>query len=862
MGGAWPVKQCYALFLRALTTEQVFLELNSDALPPAVKKGKIILGDQLSDAQRSPQVSTDRDLYLDEQVAAAQSITPDAEGFDRPSALVYDLIVQPGNVPDFLGQAVALLIYDDFPSFHAARSALQFQDNQFQSYGDPDGPLSPKGIPFDPKTTYVKYEENGERFSSATANSYSYPFEVDGYRAKIEQQLAQIDGLIQHDMTCDMRAMDPMFMEPESGLAWLDETTADKALRLVLGTQSPDGDVKDILSMYNNEDDAPLKLSAVELTSCYPGGGFGGRDKSPFSLMLALAAAFTDGRPVKLMYDRFEQLRVGLKRHAATLSGQLSVAPDMTLQNIAMTLQFDGGGRKNLSPYVASLAALCAGGAYASPMANIYADAIHSENISGGSQRGFGGPQAFFAIETGLDDIARTQNWDPISLRRANIIRKGDTTVVGGPINQELRLGEMLDVAEAHPLWRDREELKVAYAERGQTYGTGFAMSLQAYGTSGDGTVAAVILREDGTFQVQSDAVDMGNGSATTLGVVIGDILGANATQVDMGGYTLFGQTGLSTHGPDGLRWDNPTWTAKGVGSSSACLTALHQVHVVQQTAIALFHAMILPVARNVWRVSDLKVDQTEWIDGSLHLKGADADPLSLPFIAKTAGEMNLPCGTLGHAFFQNTWAEADYEIGGDLTHLMLDSLATYLDGDTPAQPIPRQNGFGPQAYTTAFARYVWAPCVNIIGTVVDRQTGIVQVENIVSVLNAGKIHVPELVSGQSQGGVAMAISYTLLEDLPPGMDGPANGTWNLNKYHVARFQDVPMNTQYVAGQRAQELHIMPETPGDNGQGRGIAEAVMCAIPPAISNAIADAIGQRHTSLPITPAKILEGLGQ
>lgn len=860
MGVPWPDQQCYAMFLRAITTQQTFLGIKSYALPAAAKKGKLILGDQLSNAQRSPQISSDRDLHLDDKVAAPSSITPDAEGFDRPRAVVYDLIVQPGNVPDFLGQAVALLIFDDFPSYHAARTALQFQDDQFQSYGDPTGPLAPKGIAFDPKTTYVKYARDGERFDSATANAYTYPYEVDGYRAKIAAKLDAIDGLIQQDLSCDMRAMDPMFMEPETGLAWLDETADDKTLRLVLGTQSPDGDVKDILSMYNDEDDAPLKIAAVELTSCYPGGGFGGRDKSPFSMMLALTAAFTDGKPVKLMYDRFEQFRVGLKRHAATLDGQISVGPDMRLQNIEMTMQFDGGGRKNLSPYVASLAALCAGGAYKTPMANIYADAIHSENISGGSQRGFGGPQAFFAIETGMDDIARDQNWDPVALRRANIIRKGDTTVVGGPIDQELRLDDMLRIAETHPLWRDRGILKDQYTQQGKLYGTGFAMSLQAYGTSGDGTVAAVILQENGTFCVQSDAVDMGNGSATTLGVVIGDILGSNAAQVDMGGYTLFGQTGLTTYDPGGLRWNNPGWTAKGVGSSSACLTALHQVHVVQQTAKAFMLATVLPIARAVWGAIALAAKDVAWVNGDLTLKARDADPIPLTTIYAKAVEMNLPRGTLGHAYFQNTWAEGDYDIGGNSEHLILDGLAIYLDGEADPHPVERQNGFGPQAHTKAFSRFVWAPCVNVVAATVDTETGRVQIENVLSVLNAGKVHVPELVSGQSQGGVAMAISYTLHEDLPPGMSGPANGTWNLNRYHVARYQDVPVHTTYTAGRRSQELHIMDETPGDGGQGRGIAEAVMCSIPPAISNAIKDATGQRFTSLPITPAKILEGL--
>ena len=104
-----------------------------------------------------------------------------------------------------------------------------------------------------------------------------------------------------------------------------------------------------------------------------------------------------------------------------------------------------------------------------------------------------------------------------------------------------------------------------------------------------------------------------------------------------------------------------------------------------------------------------------------------------------------------------------------------------------------------------------------------DRSNGQVRVENVVSILNAGRVHVPELVSGQSQGGIAMALSQTLLEDMPPGMEGPANGQWNLNRYHLARMQDVPLGVEYRPGARVQELIILPETPGDGRAGRALA---------------------------------------
>ncbi|WP_415401507.1 xanthine dehydrogenase family protein molybdopterin-binding subunit [Tateyamaria sp. SN3-11] len=855
----WPDQQWYGMYLRALTTQQPFAGLDLSSLPADARPRRVILGNQLGEGLRAPRVQFSRDLAIDQQLEARFEAQKNDPTFDRPDAVVFDLIVQPGNLPDFLGQAVALLVFDSAAGFRAAQRAIEFQDARFQRYGNTFARAEPgpaPGQPFFPQTIYVKY---GDAFSYATADPDTYLDQVPEYRAKIDAYLDAHPDYPRHAFTSKMLAMDPMFMEPESGLVWHDTGTGE--MNLVLGTQSPDHDIDSILSMYDTSD-APFSLSGINLTSCYPGGGFGGRDASPFSLMLALAGAFAEGNPLRLAYDRFEQFRVGLKRHAADLKGEVVVAPDMSIQLVQMDLTFDGGGRKNLSPYVASLAALCAGGSYTVPFANIYAEAIHSENISGGSQRGFGGPQAFFAIETALDEVARDQGWDPFALRRKNLLTPGDTTVVGGPMSQELRLAEMFDIAEAHPLWADREAIKADYAARGETYGTGMAVSLQAYGTSGDGMVAAILIERTGLLTVQSDAVDMGNGSATTLGVVIGDILGANATQVDMGGYTLWGQTGLTTEDPDNKRWDNPDWTAKSVGSSSACLTGLHQVHTMQQTAHGLMAAAVLPAARKMWGLDQLSARDTRWINSLLVYLPGGKDPLSWPEIAEFIHANDMSRGALGHAYFQDTWSEADFPTDSGVIRLQLDGLSLYRGTAADPERIVRQNGVGPDRASKRYARYVWAPCLNVIGLTVDRTTGIVQTETVLSVLNAGRVHVPQLVSGQSQGGVAMAISYTLLEDMPPGMEGPANGQWNLNRYHVARAGDVPLGTRYDPRARSQELIVLPESPGDKRAGRGIAEAVMCSVPPAISNALRDAVGVRYADLPITPDVILKGLNQ
>ncbi|MBU2959967.1 molybdopterin-dependent oxidoreductase [Citreicella sp. C3M06] len=843
----WPDREWHAMYLRARTTRQAFLGVDLAPLPPEAQPTRLVLGSDLDPAFFDAPLLFRRDLHVDARLTAHQAKA--GGSFNQPDGLNFDLLVMPGTTPNFLGQAVALLLFDSLAAYRAARRFLAGDDGTVQRYGPGDGPQGTPapGAPFQSPTLYVK----DAQFDYASTDPDSYEREAPQVQRRIRAALDAATGLLRQPIRTRMRAMDPMFMEPESGLAWIDP--ASNALQLVLGTQSPDGDLHNIAAMFASKGSPVPRLDEVTLHSCYPGGGFGGRDSSPFSLMLALAVAFADGNPVRLAYDRFEQFRVGLKRHAASVEGTLYAHPDMTLEAIRLDMVFDGGGRRNLSPYVASLGALCAGGSYRLPVADINAQALHSENVSGGSQRGFGGPQAYFAIETALDDLAAAQGWDPVALRRANLIELGDTTVTGGPIEQSLSLPEMLDIAEAHPLWRERAAIKAAHTAQGRSYGTGLAMSMQAYGTSGDGMVAAVHLARDGSLRVVSDAIDMGNGSATTLGVVIGPILGANASEVAMGGYSLFGQTGLSDDGANPAGWDDPMWTQKGTGSSSACLTALHQVGTLQQTAQALLRGSVLVAAADLWGAP---AGDAQWQGGRLSAPGRR--PLPLAELAARVHELGLPTGALGHGYFQNTWVEADYDTPGGTVRLQLDGLA-YYHGDS-ATPIPRRNGRYPAPETARYARYVWAPCINVVGLSVDHGTGAVQIENVLSVLNAGHIHVPQLVSGQSQGGVAMAIGYTLLEDMPPGMVGPADGTWNLHRYHVARASDVPLGGRYAPGGRAQELITLDPPPGSARTGRGIAEAVMCSVPSAISNALRDATGVRFASLPITPDKILAGL--
>jgi CO/xanthine dehydrogenase Mo-binding subunit len=144
-----------------------------------------------------------------------------------------------------------------------------------------------------------------------------------------------------------------------------------------------------------------------------------------------------------------------------------------------------------------------------------------------------------------------------------------------------------------------------------------------------------------------------------------------------------------------------------------------------------------------------------------------------------------------------------------------------------------------------------YAPMATLAEVSVDTATGAVSLLSHHSILECGRQVVPELVSGQIQGGLAMGIGHVLKEYLPLYEDGPGDGTWNWNRYELPRAKDVA-----VWSQTAEVLPPLSESDPP----KGIAEVVMIAVVPAIANAVTHAIGKRFYQLPITSEKIREAL--
>lgn len=889
----WPEVERCALVLRTPSADRVFEGIDLSALPADAQPRKVVTAEDLArDGVRFPHES---DWLL--QTGA-------------PTTANYGLLVAPGTVPSFMGQPVAILIFDDYRTFRRAYRALQFDPAALRFGASSSGASAPppraqgaairrrplrhmRGNAADmlrirghglgvapyyvPPTYLTRYAHGDVEQFSQVLDGPSDPYCVQGtalgppadtpsgtrcitvderarqFRACIDEDL-RAGGWQIFERTYETPVLDPSFLEPEGGLGWLDRCSA--TLHLVVGTQSPDDNISDTVSMFANDTPSrrsgarPGRVNTIVLNACYPGGGFGGRDVSTFTALLALAAAYSDG-PVRLACDRFEQFQSGIKQLGVRMTQKLAVDGHGRFQALVCRYNMLAGGLSNYSMWVAQLAGYCAGGAYDIPKVAIDAVPEASIGVIAGSMRGFGGPQAFFAMESLVDEIAAALGQDPIELREHNALQKGNCTVTGGRVTQRLQLAEMCRLARATPLWRDREQARRDRAARGLLHGVGFALANHAYGTGTVGVMAAVEIDEEGAITVTTNAVDMGNGSATSLAISTAGALGANAQRIQMGDAAVFAALGFVDDLQSALQvWSNPRWTLCPWLSSSASVTAFYQVHVVEQASRVLLDTGLLPAARKLWKLGpkQLRAADLRWADGALVASGRS--PLPLRDLAKQVFADGGVAGAMVHAVYQMRWVVASYDVDGIRLRAPIDGLSTRLARGETWRKHDRTQVDPPPPGAWRSGRHLYAPSATLAAVEIDPRTGSVRVAEIASWLEAGRVIQPDLVIGQYHGGVAMGVGLALLEYLPRTTGGAGDGTWNFHRYQLPLARDLPLDRI--------ELHLMEPEPDEPA--RGIAEAVLCPVAPAIANAVASATGRRFRELPITPAKILEGL--
>lgn len=290
---------------------------------------------------------------------------------------------------------------------------------------------------------------------------------------------------------------------------------------------------------------------AVRIVQDTVGGGFGGKEDYPEIMGAPMAvAAKMIGKPIRMIMDRVEDLAYTSKRHPSRCRYRTALDADANILAMDVVVDLDGGAYESYTKIVLMRAVFSALGVYNLPAFRIRGRGIATNTVPSGAFRGFGAPQSLYALELHMEEIARIVGVEVLEYKRRFFLTRGDSTVTGGTIRDEVILDALIERVEtmSEYSWKRSSYGAMAASQRddGSAYrpdssplkGIGMAFIYHGCGFTGDGeqkiikAKAALRKRSDDRVEILCAAVDFGQGPQTTLRKVVGRVLGIPADQI------------------------------------------------------------------------------------------------------------------------------------------------------------------------------------------------------------------------------------------------------------------------------------------------------------------------------------------
>jgi CO/xanthine dehydrogenase Mo-binding subunit len=264
----------------------------------------------------------------------------------------------------------------------------------------------------------------------------------------------------------------------------------------------------------------------IRVVQTETGGGFGGKEEYP-SMIAGHAAllALKSGRPVKIIYDRVEDMVATTKRHPSIVRHRTGVTRDGRLVAMDVEVVLDGGAYVTLSPVVLSRGCIHAAGPYRCDNTRIRGRAMFTNTPPNGAFRGFGAPQTEFAVEVHMERIAETLGMDSVTLREVNALAPGDTTATGQVMRDDCSARLVLDEAVRRTDFRAKRD-----AYRGSNRAVGLSLFYHGAGFTGGGertlnSKARLDLTERGV-RIAVGSTEIGQGTRTMHAQIVAEAMG------------------------------------------------------------------------------------------------------------------------------------------------------------------------------------------------------------------------------------------------------------------------------------------------------------------------------------------------
>jgi CO/xanthine dehydrogenase Mo-binding subunit len=476
-----------------------------------------------------------------------------------------------------------------------------------------------------------------------------------------------------------------------------------------------------------------LPEEKIRVIQTETGGGFGGKEEYP-SLIAGHAAllAWKSGKPVKMIYDRAEDMVATTKRHPSHTRHKTAVTRDGKLLAMEIDFGIDGGAYCTLSPVVLSRGTIHAAGPYFCPNVRIKSTAVATNVPPHGAFRGFGAPQSIFALERHMDKVAAALGLTPEEFRRRNFIKEGETTATSQVIREKVDLNGLLDRAfKLTDYHAKRERFAKENAEWHR---------LQSVSSSADHRLKSVPLKGIGFASFMHGAGFTGSGEVFLQSVVGAEATAegrikilAASTEIGQGTNTIFAQIAAETLSID-----------------------YDLVEVIQPDTAQVPNSGPTVASRTCMIVGKLVESAVLGLKQTLVSSGLLKDQFS-------QAEFQKACG--------------DYVA----KHGALKSFSKY-------QPPPNVHWDDEKYQGDAYGAFAWA--VYVAEVSYDPLTYEAHVDDFVAVQEVGRVINPVLAAGQIEGGVAQAIGMTLYENVVWQNGRMANG--QMTNYIMPTSADIP----------------------------------------------------------------------
>jgi len=405
----------------------------------------------------------------------------------------------------YVGEPIAAVAAIDAATAIRAAAAIEVDYEPLRCVLSPDAALARDApLVHEGFAAYVKTVDGGGHGNIV--------FETDVAEGDVDHAFAQCDAIVEG--TFETQAQHHVYLETNGCVADVD---ASGRITLYASCQS----VHHAQQRVAEELGEPM--ARIRVIATRVGGAFGGKHASNLHSIAAWLARAAR-RPVKLVLSRMQDFEVQRSRHPARIWMKTGARRDGTIlaRDVHMTL--DGGAYADESPAVLAFALLMSRGPYRIPNVRAHGAVVYTNKLRAGSFRGFGNPQATFAGESQIDDLAASLGIDPCELRLRNAMRAGDTAFGGQPVASCI-------VGDALMRVRDAQRAASPLSPReGTQRGIGFAVMSHISGLMG--TSATVQLRTDGSIALATGCVDIGQGADTVMVQMCAELLGVPIERV------------------------------------------------------------------------------------------------------------------------------------------------------------------------------------------------------------------------------------------------------------------------------------------------------------------------------------------